>query len=330
MILAALVVATAASWLAVPALATEVEDTRSYSVGGGAELSPAPTAEDAAAWATFVKIATPETAAELLTTYSVYEDADDDTHASVAQDAEDPSRWSLEVNAAGEAGDELEQTMVHEYAHLLSLNPDEVTVDAPSCTTLQLAEGCAMAGSMLVAFHDQFWAQYGTSAPDINNADAEVGADFYQQHEDAFVDDYAATNVVEDFAETYMVFVVEDRPDSDSAVAQKLDFFWDRAGEVERRDRIRTALGWEDGATSLTSAPPAGAIEQSVPRAAVVTIAVLSAVVVLLTVAFVVWMRRRAKAEAAELSSGPDSSTGPERSSAPERSTGPDAGASQL
>ena len=258
-----------------------------------------------------MKIATQEVASELLTSYTVFDDPESDTHASVGQSADDPAFWMLEVNAAREAGLELEQTMVHEYAHLLSLNVDEVELDAPSCTTLVLAEGCALAGSMLVSFHEQFWAPYGSAAPDADNADVDVAEAFYSQHEEAFVDDYAATNVVEDFAETYMVFVVEDRPTSDSAVAEKLGFFWDRPAEVERRDRIRASLGWEEGVTvaPLTTDSPGqtsdsavaqDAIEQSVPRAAVVTIAVLSALIVALLIAFVVWTRRRGPAEVAE------------------------------
>ncbi|MGO2750351.1 MAG: NADH:ubiquinone oxidoreductase subunit 4 (chain M) [Pseudoclavibacter sp.] len=297
-------------WEAAQARAAETENSRSYVVGDSAALSPAPTAGDAAAWETFVKIATPETASELLTSYTVFDDPESETHASVGQSAEDPALWALEVNAAGEGGLELEQTMVHEYAHLLSLNPDEVALDRPSCTTLVLAEGCALPGSMLVSFHEQFWAAYGSEAPSADNADVEVAEAFYEQHEEAFVDDYAATNVVEDFAETYMVFVVEERPGSDSAVAEKLDFFWDRPSEVERRDRIRAALGWEGSMTVEPSAAGSAevevgtgtteATEQSIPRAAIVTIAVLSALIIVLLVAFVVWMRRRAHAEAAE------------------------------
>lgn len=310
LLLAAALVAPLIPWEAAQVRAVETEGSRSYAVGDSATLSPAPTAEDDAAWETFVKIATPETASELLTSYTVFDDPESDTHASVGQSAEDPALWTLEVNAAGEGGLELEQTMVHEYAHLLSLNPDEVALDAPSCTTLVLAEGCALPGSMLVSFHEQFWAAYGGAAPSADNADVDVAEAFYEQHEEAFVDDYAATNVVEDFAETYMVFVVEDRPDSGSAVAEKLGFFWDRPSEVERRDRIRAALGWEDGVTVAPSATGSAevvvgtgtpeSIEQSVPRAAVVTIAVLSALIVVLLVAFLVWMRRRARSEAAE------------------------------
>lgn len=322
----AALVAPLVPWELAQAQAVEADDSRSYSVGDGAELTPSPTAEDAAAWDTFVKIATPEVASELLTSYTVFDDPESDTHASVGQSADDPAFWTLEVNAAREAGLELEQTMVHEYAHLLSLNVDEVALDAPSCTTLVLAEGCALAGSMLVSFHEQFWAPYGSAAPDADNADVDVAEAFYSQHEEAFVDDYAATNVVEDFAETYMVFVVEDRPTSDSAVAEKLGFFWDRPAEVERRDRIRASLGWEEGVTvaPLTTDSPGqtsdsavaqDAIEQSVPRAAVVTIAVLSALIVALLIAFVVWTRRRAHHEVAECEQSLEEGSGPGPSS---------------
>lgn len=66
------------------------------------------------------------------------------------------------------------------------------------------------------------------------------------------------------------------------------------------------------------SAPAAGEIataqaatEQSVPRAAIVTIAVLSALIIVLLIAFVVWMRRRGHAEADEDAAAGDGGDAP-------------------
>ena len=51
--------------------------------------------------------------------------------------------------------------------------------------------------------------------------------------------DYAATNVVEDIAESFMTFVLEDEPTGDTVAAQKLDFFWQLPEYVAIRERIR-------------------------------------------------------------------------------------------
>ncbi|PPF41784.1 hypothetical protein C5B85_18530 [Pseudoclavibacter sp. AY1F1] len=144
-------------------------------------------------------------------------------HAIEAREADDshPASWTLEVNAASAGGLELEQAMVREYTHLLSLNLEEVAPDAQSCATLDLAEGCALAGLML-----------GVTVVPLTTAS----------------------------------------PGQESV------------SPGQTSDRVDAQE----------------AIDQSVPRAAVVTIAVLSALIVALLIAFVVWMRRRAHAEAAE------------------------------
>lgn len=73
--------------------------------------------------------------------------------------------------------------------------------------------------------------------------------------------------------------------------------------------------------SSVAAAPPApaageiataqAATEQSVPRAAIVTIAVLSALIIVLLIAFVVWMRRRGHAEADEDAAASDGGDAP-------------------
>ena len=52
--------------------------------------------------------------------------------------------------------------------------------------------------------------------------------------------DYAATNAIEDAAETFMTFVLEDEPTGDSMVARKIAFFWGYPELVAIRERIRT------------------------------------------------------------------------------------------
>ncbi|PPG26451.1 hypothetical protein C5E10_16880 [Pseudoclavibacter sp. RFBG4] len=57
-------------------------------------------------------------------------------------------------------------------------------------------------------------------------------------------------------------------------------------------------VSWEPAtAHAAVIATAQAATEQSVPQAAIVTISVLSALIVVLLIAFVVWMRRRGHAE---------------------------------
>ncbi|MBF4457741.1 hypothetical protein [Pseudoclavibacter sp. VKM Ac-2867] len=57
-------------------------------------------------------------------------------------------------------------------------------------------------------------------------------------------------------------------------------------------------VSWEPAAAHATEIAAAQtATEQSVPQAAIVTISVLSALIVVLLITFVVWMRRRGHAE---------------------------------
>ena len=67
-----------------------------------------------------------------------------------------------------------------------------------------------------------------------------------QKYKKQFVTDYAATNPDEDFAESYMLFVLNEKP-TKSTVSfihsdQKFLFFYDFPELVEMRDFIRSNL----------------------------------------------------------------------------------------
>jgi len=48
---------------------------------------------------------------------------------------------------------------------------------------------------------------------------------FYVDHEDEFVSDYAATNPGEDIAESFATFVLKPAPSGDTLADQKVAFF---------------------------------------------------------------------------------------------------------
>lgn len=218
-----------------------------YSVDDEGELDPAADGLTLKVWRTFQRVATVDFTAEVMTQYRVGDAPDSDTLAYVYQD-DDPDYWILATNlATSENETDLIATLVHEYAHILTLDGVQMNRDAASCETLDLSEGCALDDSYLWQFQAAFWAGYGDDAPTADNADADLGYEFYLAHEDDFVSDYAATNVVEDIAECFMTWVVEDSPSGDSMVGAKLAFFEQFPELTAIRERIRAEFSEELG-----------------------------------------------------------------------------------
>jgi len=218
-----------------------------YQVKDDGSLDPAATGLTAEVWATFQRVATPQFTADSMTQYRVGNAPSSDTLAYVYQD-DDPRYWVLAANlATSEDRTQLIATLIHEYGHILTLGVKEVDPPQTNCATVKLDEGCPAEDSLLWVFNQKFWAPYGDSAPEAANSDADVAYDFYLAHEEDFVDDYAATNVIEDVAETFMTFVLEDEPTADTVVAGKISVFWNYPEFVQIRDRIRTEFAAELG-----------------------------------------------------------------------------------
>ena len=190
-------------------------------------------------WETFTRVTTRDVAADVMIEFRVGDSPDSDTYAYVQQGRRG-SEWILAANlATSDDRSQLIATMIHEYAHILTLNTGEVSSKSGDCQTLEVMEGCALETSLLWAFEKRFWAAYDTSAPEPDNVDGDVAWDFYLEHEDDFVSDYAATSVVEDFAESFMTWVIEDGERGNSVAAEKLAFFDTYPDLVDMRDRIR-------------------------------------------------------------------------------------------
>jgi hypothetical protein len=227
----------------------ELGEVEVYDVGPGAVLSPAPDPASLAAevWTTFVRIATPAYAEAMIGEFHVADDADVDVAAWVVLD-EETRRWTLAANLAfSDVPRDLVTTLVHELAHVLTLEAGEMSTSPGACPTLRLDEGCLADDAVLWAFQQRFWAGYGESAPTVGSDDRDAGRAFFEAHEEDFVSDYAATNVIEDIAESFMTFVLEDRPRGDSVAAQKLEFFWGIPESVAMRERIRAEFADELG-----------------------------------------------------------------------------------
>jgi hypothetical protein len=198
-------------------------------------------AEGQAIWQRFVELI-PEDQRSMLIGFEVI--AERGGGGYVYPDESDPTKWHMGISP-GLGADE-DWVLIHEFAHLLTLQAKEVppSLDDGSCPTYHTGEGCSLKGSTMNEFVERFWPQ--SQIDEIftaqENEDWEALERFYEEHQDDFVTDYATTNPAEDLAETFTVFVLNDRPTGDTVADQKVEFLWSDADLVELRAKIRAAL----------------------------------------------------------------------------------------
>jgi len=214
-----------------------------YPVIEDGTLNPVPEGVAADIWSAFARMTTPRFAAENMSAMRIASAPDNPVAAEVERASVRPLRWTLTVNLASQAErDDYLRTLVHEYAHLLTLDDDQLDAFAAACTTTRVQEGCLLEGSTLQRFFERFWEPYAGLAPEADSVSQPENWHHYYDHADDFVTVYAAMNVVEDIAESFTEFVVRDRPSPDSGTwAKKILFFWEDPEYVAIRAHIR---GW--------------------------------------------------------------------------------------
>jgi hypothetical protein len=216
-----------------------------FSVNGdrieATDVTPATAAEAQAIWERFTDLI-PADQRTMVTGFELL--GSDFGGAYVYPTDDDPTKWVLGVGQG--MGDELDSVLVHEFGHLLTLQASEVPPgsDDASCTTYFTGEGCALSSSTFNRFVEEFWPQAMIDEIDRigESGDWDAADAFYEEHRDEFVTDYATTNPGEDLAESFAVFVLEDRPTGDTVADQKLQFLWNDPAMVALRDQIRSGL----------------------------------------------------------------------------------------
>lgn len=148
---------------------------------------------------------------------------------------------------------ELTYTIIHEFAHVLSLNESQVDASSHSCSTYNPGEGCSYEESYINLFFDRFWKDIYEEhqSNDVEN-DLDAGLDFYNKYQDHFVTEYASTNPAEDIAEVFSVFVAADNaPTGNKVKDQKVRFMYEfeelvamRAYMKENGSALMKPGGW--------------------------------------------------------------------------------------
>ncbi len=180
--------------------------------------------------------------------FHVFSDGADETLAYVAQTESDPAQWVFAVDyvdAVDLTAGEWVSTLVHEYAHVITLSDEQLDLDAESCgLSYEVDEGCALPASWLQQWYDAFWRGELVAEHQRDVGDSEANPDaldaFYDKHELDFVNAYAASNPVEDFAESFAYFVLMDLVQSaDSVTDSKIQFFQAYPRLLDARTHIR-------------------------------------------------------------------------------------------
>jgi len=126
---------------------------------------------------------------------------------------------------------------IHEYGHILTLNDEQINVggNKNSCSNYFTGEGCSTRTSYINELVKIGWKDI------IDNHDQENPDATYNQYQDRFVSDYAATNPGEDIAEVFTYFVINSNPPPGNSIAeQKINLMYNYPELVQLRSDIRT------------------------------------------------------------------------------------------
>ncbi len=189
--------------------------------------------------------------------FAVFES--EDTFAYVSETQEDV--WQFAMNV--EASPETILTIVHEFGHIVALNNEQyetypttiadslgeiesdeayndgLAADMEACSTIAFDDGCPLEGSYILDFTETFWADDAALAM---SGEVDPVEEFYDANPDGYVNDYAATDPTEDFAETFAYFVAlddESITEAETLADEKILWFYDNPDMMALRDEIR-------------------------------------------------------------------------------------------
>ncbi len=177
--------------------------------------------------------------------------------AHVEKSNEDGSKWKLgfdPVDFFTEEGDfkntkELLTTLIHEYAHIIALNNKQIkhvpdSVEYVECEENEkiIDEGCAPSTSYLYKFMAEFWTEElreESYQADLNGDSEDFAFELFNERPNDFVSEYAATNAVEDFAESFAFFVTQQTTASVNTAEMKKNWFYKYPEFASLRSHMR-------------------------------------------------------------------------------------------
>ncbi len=245
-----LVVTLVAGGLLLLVLSSPFATLAVYDVEGDVLSDQSATSADLEVWDRFNEIFPADTHPEITRFRAIDAVESGGIDGSVYASNSDRTEWELVLDTTNAYGrQELDRTIIHEFAHLLTLRTDQIPVGSSvdGCAVYAPPEGCPAQDSYLHAYFSEFWPGYTTSefsAEEKGEGGDCAGECATRFDTGGFVTEYAATIPTEDIAESFAEWVISDGPPEGSTTqARKFEFF-DRYPElVALRDQARAALG---------------------------------------------------------------------------------------
>jgi hypothetical protein len=215
-------------------------------------------------WNFYIAVIPPELRSTIKT-FIIFTDGPEETTAWVSREspAEGYSQVGFDLLDASYPP-LLADTLVHETAHLLTLSSAQVPYDEAhphyydegrenffECEQYVADGGCSLPTSYVNLFYQKFWKdsyaewwQVNEKAQNTDTSDEywELIEEFYDEHDDWFLNSYAATDVEEDMAESFAFFVLNPKPTARWIYEQKINFYYDFPELVEYRRQIIQGL----------------------------------------------------------------------------------------
>lgn len=166
-----------------------------------------------------------------------------DVDGAMQASAADPNEFYIALDATNAFGAAaLDRTMIHEFAHLLTLRPSQIPVDpsaVKTCDVYTSDNGCPTKDAYLRKFCKEYWPGYLLATADNEPSDAKAK----RFATGDYVTEYAATSPTEDIAESYAEWIKRDMIGPEQTVVNnKMRFFADYPALVTQRDSIRKVL----------------------------------------------------------------------------------------
>lgn len=166
---------------------------------------------------------TPPSIKNQIETIEFSTDGFDRSLAYVAQNDEYTKfRLSIDEKDAVDADDNFTreglETLIHEFGHIITLNHTQVYIDEVESEEPDISKSYKPS-SYLNKFYQLFWSDIYEDYKTTKNTK------FYTKYKDQFVSDYAATNIDEDIAESFRVYVFDIEVEPDTIAAKKVNFF---------------------------------------------------------------------------------------------------------
>lgn len=243
--------------------AQEEEELARYSVVEGGELELIDGEDDESyqdLWILMVTLLPTDYVEDYIVEFAVF--TSEETLAYVSELREDEWEFAISIDEDPERA----LTVIHEFGHIVALNNtqydtyptviedtesgldddeyyDGIEADMEACDTIAFEDGCPIAGSYLELFTEEFWDLDDVEMIVYEEIDDPIEY-FFDEDPDAFVSEYAATNPIEDFAESFSYYIgldEEDFPEDGDMYLMDAKILWfEQFPEiVEMRESIR-------------------------------------------------------------------------------------------